>query len=199
MALATRGDYDQDRRARLPRSREPTGRVMEGAMQTDAQFSERSQSPSASPNWFAALRAYLLTVAATDLLWETVHLPLYTLWQTGTPGEKLFAVIHCTAGDVLIALAALTVGLMLAGHRDWPVRRFAVVAAFTLACGLGYTIFSEWLNVVVQKSWAYSGLMPVLSVFGLNLGVSPLVQWMMVPTLALYASCRAGAAASFED
>jgi hypothetical protein len=145
-----------------------------------------------SSNWLGAQRAYLLTVATADLGWEAAHLPLYTLWQTGTPGEKLFAVVHCTLGDLLIALAAMTFGLVLAGHRGWPMRRFAAVAAITLVCGLGYTVFSEWLNIVVRKSWAYSSLMPVVSLFGLNIGVSPLLQWMVVPALAFYAARRAG-------
>jgi hypothetical protein len=144
-----------------------------------------------SPNWLGAQRAYLLTIAVGNLVWETAQLPLYTLWQTGTPGEKLFAVVHCTLGDLLIALAALNLGLVLAGHRDWPLRRFAAVAALMLAFGLGYTVFSEWLNIVVRRSWAYSSLMPVVSLFGLGVGLSPLLQWIVVPTLALYAGRRA--------
>jgi hypothetical protein len=141
-----------------------------------------------SSNWLGAWRAYLLTVAAADLLWEAAQLPLYTLWQTGTPGEMLFAVVHCTLGDLLIALAAITLGLVAAGHRDWPHRRFAAVAALTLAFGFAYTVSSEWLNIVVRKNWAYSGLMPVVSLFNLNIGLSPLLQWMVVPALALYAA-----------
>jgi hypothetical protein len=162
-------------------------------MQQLTQSSQRPRSPPAFPNWLVALRAYLLTVAVVDLVWESAHLPLYTLWQTGTTGENLFAVVHCTAGDLLIALASLTFGLMLAGHHDWPARRFAAVAAITLAIGLGYTVFSEWLNVGVRKNWAYSGFMPLISIFGLNLGLSPLLQWMVVPALALAASRRAAA------
>jgi hypothetical protein len=145
-----------------------------------------------SSNWLGAQRAYLLTVAAADLVWEAVHLPLYTLWKTATSGEMLFAVVHCTFGDLLIALVAMTVGLLTVGHRDWPVCRFAAVAAVTFAVGLGYTLFSEWLNVVVRKSWAYSGLMPVVSLFNFNIGLSPLLQWMVVPALALCAARRAG-------
>jgi hypothetical protein len=166
--------------------------MIERTMQTVTQLLGRSQFPPASPNWFAALRAYLLTVAAIDLLWETAQLPLYTLWGTGTHGQKLFAVVHCTAGDVLIALASLTSGLMLTGHRNWPACRFAVVAAFTLAFGFGYTVYSEWLNVVVRKSWDYSELMPIVSILGFNLGMSPLMQCIVVPTLALYVSRRVG-------
>lgn len=142
-------------------------------------------------NWLSALRAYLLTVAAADLAWEAAHLPLYTLWRTGTAREKLFAVVHCTLGDLLIAVASLVLGLVLAGHRDWPVRRFGAVAALTMAFGLGYTAFSEWLNIVVRESWAYSELMPVVPVFGFGVGVSPLLQWLVVPALALRLARRA--------
>jgi len=155
-------------------------------------LSEQLHISSASSNWLAALRAYLVTVAIADLVWEVAHLPLYTLWRTGTPKEKLFAVVHCTAGDLLIGLASLTAGLVLAGHRDWPACRFVIVAVFTLTFGFCYTVFSEWLNVVMRKSWAYSDLMPVVSVFGQRLGVSPLLQWIVVPTLALCASRRFG-------
>jgi hypothetical protein len=145
-----------------------------------------------SSGWLGAQRAYLLTVAIADLVWEATHLPLYTLWQTGTSGEMLFAVVHCTLGDLLIALAVMTLSLVIAGHRDWPHRRFAAVAALTLAFGLGYTVFSEWLNIVVRKSWGYSDLMPVVPLFGLEIGLSPLLQWMTVPALALYAAHRTG-------
>jgi len=155
-------------------------------------LSEQLHISSASSNWLAALRAYLVTVAVADLVWELAHLPLYTLWRTGTPSEKLFAVVHCTAGDLLIGLVSLTCGLVVAGHRDWPTRRFAIVAAFTLFFGFCYTVFSEWLNVVIQKNWACSEFMPIVSIFDLNLGVSPLLQWMVVPTLALYVSRRLG-------
>jgi hypothetical protein len=56
---------------------------------------------------------------------------------------------------------------------------------FSLIVGIAYTIFSEWLNVVVRASWDYSELMPVVSALGLHIGVSPLLQWIVVPTAAL--------------
>jgi len=145
-----------------------------------------------SANWLAALRVYLLTTAGIDLIWETAHLPLYTLWQTGSAGANIFAVVHCTLGDVLIALASLTIALILVGHCDWPARRFAKVAALTLVLGGGYTVFSEWLNVIVRRSWTYSSLMPIVSLFGFAIGVSPLLQWVVVPILALYMARRTG-------
>jgi len=53
-----------------------------------------------------------------------------------------------------------------------------------------YTIFSEWLNIVVRASWAYSPLMPVVHL--INIGLSPLLQWIVIPAAALYAARRAG-------
>jgi hypothetical protein len=64
-------------------------------------------------------------------------LPLYTLWRTDTTHDQLFAVIHCTLGDILIALTCLVIALILAGHRAWPVQHFAQVAILTLFFGLG--------------------------------------------------------------
>ena len=44
----------------------------------------------------------------------------------------------------------------------------------TVALGIAYTIFSEWLNIVERKSWAYSPLMPSVSI--LKMGLSRLLQ-----------------------
>lgn len=147
---------------------------------------------TASPkNWLVALRAYLLVLAGGSLLWEAAHLPLYTIWQTGTWRENVFAVVHCTGGDLLIATASLTLALVLVGHAEWPARRFGLVATLAMVFGLAYTTFSEWLNIVVRQSWAYSELMPVLNVAGFDLGLSPLAQWIVVPLLA-FAWARRG-------
>src|SRR5579862_7006671 len=78
------------------------------------------------------------------------------LRQTGTRSEQTFAVIHCTGGDILIALASLILALGIAGDRRWPASRYWRVALTTILLGCTYTIFSEWLNVVVRGTWAYS-------------------------------------------
>ncbi len=98
--------------------------------------------------------------------------------------EQAFAVLHCTLGDLLIALSALTLALLIFADHAWPMRRFWRAAGAALIFGIGYTIFSEWLNVVVRASWAYSEWMPVVSLFGQTIGLSPLLQWMLVPAAA---------------
>jgi hypothetical protein len=131
--------------------------------------------------WHRALRRYLGVIALGNLAWEFAHMPLYTLWRTGTWGEIAFAALHCTGGDILIALSTLTLALLAVGSGEWPVQRFRAVAALTVTLGIAYTLFSEYINIVIRAAWAYSDLMPVLSVFGFRVGLSPLLQWLVVP------------------
>jgi hypothetical protein len=143
--------------------------------------------PQAVP-WLRALRRYLLVLAGANLAWEVVQLPLYTIWREGTPGEIAFAVLHCTGGDVLIGLASLTLALIVAAGDRWPLARYGTVAALTIAAGLIYTIFSEWLNISVRQAWAYSDLMPVIPL--IDTGLSPFAQWIVVPLLAFSWAAR---------
>lgn len=150
-------------------------------------------------DWLRGLRAYLAVIAAGNFIWETLHLPLYTIWWTGTLGENAFAVVHCTLGDLLIALSALTLSLVLAGDRDWPARRFRRVTALAMTFGIGYTVFSEWLNIVVRAAWAYSEFMPVLSIFGVDVGLSPGLQWVVVPLVAMRQARRSAGCISISE
>lgn len=143
-----------------------------------------------SPRWLRGLRSYLGMIAVGNLLWEGLQLPLYTIWRTGTVREQAFAIAHCTGGDVLIALSALTLALITVGDESWPGGRFRRVAGLALIFGLGYTAFSEWLNIVVRAAWSYSDWMPIVSIAGLNIGLSPLLQWIVVPGAAFAVTRR---------
>ena len=143
-----------------------------------------------SSNWLSAYRIYLGSSAIGHLIWEILQLPLYTIW-TAQFRDQVFAVLHCTLGDILIALSALVAALIAAANPIWPRDRFWRVAAVTILFGTGYTIFSEWLNVVVRASWAYSEWMPVVSVFGLHIGLSPLFQWLVIPATAFIITRKA--------
>ena len=63
-------------------------------------------------DWLRAFRIYFGTIAIGNLAWESLQLPLYTIWTAGTFGEQVFAVVHCTGGDMLIALAGLVVAML---------------------------------------------------------------------------------------
>ena len=148
-------------------------------------------SGETSVSWIATFRWYFPLVMLTNLVWETLHLPLYTLWTESTAEYLLFVVVHCTGGDLLIALSALTMALLLVAPAGWPHFGFGRVATVATVFGVGYTIFSEWLNIVVRKSWQYSDLMPVVPI--VDAGLSPILQWVLIPPAMLWLARRLAA------
>ena len=146
--------------------------------------SKVSRPESQASPWLSGFRIYLVLILIGNLLWEIAHLPLYTIWRSGSRSDIAFAVFHCTLGDLLIALSSLVGALLIAGNDAWPRSRFRPVALLTIIAGIGYTVFSEWLNVVVRASWAYSEWMPVIALAGQKFGLSPLLQWIIVPAAA---------------
>ena len=144
------------------------------------------------PRWYenrAALRFIALRFAplfgALNLAWEVAQLPLYTLWREATLAFKVYAVVHCTLGDVLIGTSALALALLLTRARGPQAWRWGAIAALAVAIGVGYTIFSEWLNTVVREGWVYAASMPTVRIGALEIGLAPLAQWLVVPPLAL--------------
>lgn len=136
------------------------------------------------------LLRYLLLLTGMNLLWEFAQMPLYTIGRTGTAGEIAFAAIHCTVGDAMIGSFSIVAALVLVAPAGWPGTGRSRVLAAALILGVGYTIFSEWLNVEVRESWAYSELMPVLPPLGT--GLSPILQWLILPPIAYVMAFRLG-------
>jgi hypothetical protein len=134
------------------------------------------------PDWPVVLRRYLAASAALHLAWETIQLPLYTI-RTEPIAKQASAVLHCTLGDLMIAGLTLLTALAAIGTPGWPRSGTRAVWLLLLILGAGYTIYSEWLNISVRGSWAYTPLMPTLPLIGT--GVAPLLQWIIVPTLVL--------------
>jgi hypothetical protein len=134
--------------------------------------------------WLIALRRYFVFAIPAHLAWEIAQLPLYTIWYDDPPRSIAFAVVHCTGGDAVITSIALLGALLLFGNRRWPDERYIAVAAPAVLAGVAYTIFSEWHNTEVRNSWAYSNMMPTLP--GLGTGLSPLLQWFVIPIAAFW-------------
>lgn len=140
---------------------------------------------------------FLLVLAGLNLVWEIGQLPFYTLWQKGSWQEIGYAVAHCTVGDALITIAGV-IALLAFNRWRWPMpgRQSAIFLGSFVALGVAYTIFSEWLNTAVRKSWSYSDLMPIVPPLGT--GVAPLLQWIVVPMLAFWL-CAPATAMSYRS
>jgi len=127
------------------------------------------------------LLRYFVLIGAGNLAWEFAHLPLYTIWRTASGGQIAYAAVHCWLGDLLIAAACLGV-VVLTTDRSWLIGGYWRAATMATALGVAVTIVSEWVNVDVLGTWAYAPSMPVLPILGT--GLSPLLQWLLLPPLA---------------
>jgi len=95
-------------------------------------------------------------------------------------------VLHCTVGDVLIALATVTAALLALGSPSWPEQRFAAVMLGTVAVAVVTPIAVEYLSTVVWQSWTYTEATPTLPWFS-----APACRpWRSGWSCPLWRSCR---------
>jgi hypothetical protein len=64
------------------------------------------------------------------------------------------------------------------------------VALLATILGAAFTMVSEWVNVEIWRSWAYAPAMPRLPPLGT--GLTPMLQWLVIPSLALGLARLAG-------
>lgn len=119
-----------------------------------------------------------------ELLWEVAQYPLYTVWQKGDWSYILYGLVHCTLGDLLILLVIYWGVALLSQDRHWYRSDFLVNGVLFTLLGLGYTIYSELVNVNIKGNWAYSELMPIIPV--INIGGTPFLQWVLIPPVILW-------------
>ena len=119
-----------------------------------------------------------------ELLWEVAQFPLYTVWHEGDWGYILYGLVHCTLGDLLILLVAYWVVALLNRNRYWYRSNILVNGFLFTLLGLGYTIYSEIVNVSIKGNWDYTELMPIIPV--IDIGGMPFMQWVLVPPVLLW-------------
>lgn len=138
----------------------------------------------------AVIGRYLFWLGGLNLLWEVLQLPLYTIWQEESFAWIAYSVVHCTAGDILIGLAALMIALVVTRAGPVSAWNWRAIGLSLVVAGVSYTALSEWANTVLRPAWAYSRWMPTLTVADVELGLSPLLQWLVVPIGALHFARR---------
>ena len=114
-----------------------------------------------------------------NLAWEIAQVRLYTIWAEADSTTVAWALLHCSIGDVLIALATFALAGMMLRRADWPASRPWAGGAIVVTGALAYTAWSEWYNVYRTGSWGYTASMPLI--FGI--GLSPLLQWLILPSV----------------
>ncbi len=116
-----------------------------------------------------------------NLAWEIAHVSLYATWAAADGMTVAWSLLHCTVGDVLIALAMFALAGIALRRADWPASRPWAGGIIVVIGAMAFTAWSEWYNVYRAGNWGYSAGMPMI--FGI--GVSPLLQWLILPPVVV--------------
>ena len=116
-----------------------------------------------------------------NLAWEIAQVGLYTIWNTADGMTIAWALLHCTLGDVTIAIALFALTGVALWRVDWPVSRPWTGGAMIVIGAVAFTAWSEWYNVYRAGNWGYTASMPLI--FGI--GLTPLLQWLLLPPLMI--------------
>jgi hypothetical protein len=100
-----------------------------------------------------------------------------------------------TRGDIVIMLIAYWFVALIARSRRWIAAPTAAHLALFVAVGVTITIVIEQLALrgLWLGGWDYSPLMPVIP--GIEVGLSPVAQWVVLPLLTAWFVRRQLAAA----
>ncbi len=112
-----------------------------------------------------------------NLVWEIAQVRLYTIWAAADGMSVAWALLHCTLGDVMIALVMFALAGVVLWRADWPASRPWTGGAIVVIGAMAFTAWSEWYNVYRVGNWGYTASMPMI--FGI--GLSPLLQWLILP------------------
>ena len=137
----------------------------------------------ATPGVLACAGRWSALAFVANLAWEIAHVRLYTIWAAADGMDIAWALLHCTLGDVAIALAMFGLAGIALRRADWPASRPWTGGAIVVIGAMAFTAWSEWYNVYRAGTWGYTASMP--TVFGI--GLSPLLQWLILPPVMLVA------------
>lgn len=127
-----------------------------------------------------ALFSFLL-----HFVWEMLSVAFYTGMMEQAHGDGVRCCLQATLGDMVIALAAYAVVALRIG-RAWLTRSAPGGVLGYLGVSLGITVIFEYVSVYQLARWSYAPAMPVVA----GIGVLPLLQWIILPLLALWLTRR---------
>ncbi len=116
--------------------------------------------------------------------WEILQAPLFASMSQTDHFVGIAICLKATLGDLAIALTAFWCAAFVGKGRSWVASTGTLAPAAFFSFGLLATIGLEYLNTEVTGRWAYDAVMPLLPILGT--GLSPILQWIFVPTLVLW-------------
>lgn len=130
---------------------------------------------------------FALVTGPLFLIWEIAQLPLYTIWWDRPLRESIAAAVHCTFGDIAVAFICFMLASVLTRFFNGASNAL-MFGGFVILMGVTATAILEVLSTQILNRWSYAPAMPTLPWLGI--GLSPLLQWIVVPTIALLLLAR---------
>lgn len=123
-----------------------------------------------------------------NFVWEMWAVPFYANIGEARHWDVIWLCSQATFGDIAILLSAFWGAAVVARTRAWALSPRPLPFAIYLGIGLAVTVVFERLATTILGRWAYAEAMPVLPLLGT--GLVPLLQWLLLPPLALSLSRR---------
>ena len=145
-------------------------------------------------SWRAVVASPEANVATFALLlnfpWEILQAPLYDGMASSSHATVTKACLQATLGDMVIMLMAHAAVAVGSRNRRWTVSASGGQLRLFVAFGLSITLLVESLAVrgYWLSSWSYAPTMPVLP--GTGIGLSPVLQWLILPPLTVWFARR---------
>lgn len=116
--------------------------------------------------------------------WEFLQVPFYRDMPSASHWSGVVECSLATIGDVIIMLVAFWLTALTARSGRWVVEPRARQIALFVAIGLIVTLVIEYLAVRSDWGWRYASSMPLVPLLGA--GLAPVLQWIVLPPLALW-------------
>ncbi|WP_051882372.1 hypothetical protein [Parvularcula oceani] len=116
-------------------------------------------------------------------VWEFLQVPFFAGLPMSGHWSAIKVCTRATIGDVGFALIAFWTTAAFSRSRRWITMPSSRKLAVFLAVGLALTVAAEFYATEVAGRWSYADAMPTLPVLGT--GLTPLLQWIVVPLLVV--------------
>ncbi len=121
---------------------------------------------------------------AFHFIWEFIQVPTYAGMAELDHWQGVLVCTQATFGDVGIALVAFWTTSISVRARQWIRALELKPLGIYVLTGIAITIALEYIYTQITHRWTYSDLMPLVPPLGT--GLSPLLQWVIVPLLVVF-------------
>lgn len=126
---------------------------------------------------------------ALNAMWEFAHAGLlYDMWDEVSVSKGLFHITFAIVGDAVVILILAAVACFLVGSRhivDLDGKGCLALLSLGFVTALGL----EWF-ALLHDWWTYNERMPVFTIFGESVGLSPVLQITVTPAASVYFAGR---------